>query len=194
MYVGYIHFSFFLYCINYVLNSFGVLAWLDIINRLTVVFFVVKVMLEVGDGPYPVDARFLTEINGLKIPAEFDCNIFYRPDQFFTGNPLKRLQAKLPGTEERMVANNSTFWGNHNYFTEVQSRFHACWLHLADLNSGMTVMRPMLPIVDDEYNEQIAVYQSVLRAKNKYVIAELGARWGTWGEYPRFFFSGVLVQ
>lgn len=47
----------------------------------------------------------------------------------------------------------------------------------------MLTTQPGLPLVDDEYNEHTAVYQSVLRAKQNepYVVAEFGARWGTWG-------------
>ena len=36
-------------------------------------------------------------------------------------------------------------------------------------------------IVDDEYHEQVAIYQSVLRARGHLVVGELGGRWGTWG-------------
>jgi len=151
------------------------------------------VMLTVGRGPYPVANEFLTEINGLKVPAEFDCDMFFRPDEYFQSNVLARLQDKLPGSKER-IATKKHFWGAFHYFTEVQSRFHACWLHLADLNSGMTLMRPHLPIVDDEYNEQVSVYQSVLRAKKKFVIAELGARWGTWGTRSIQFLKHVRPE
>ena len=34
------------------------------------------VMLEAVTGPYPVDPVYLTEWNGLKVPAGFDCNMF----------------------------------------------------------------------------------------------------------------------
>ena len=49
------------------------------------------------------------------------------------------------------------FWGNHQYFLEVHSRWHSCWTHLADVNSGNTLTFATLPLVDDEYNEQVAV-------------------------------------
>ena len=38
-----------------------------------------------------------------------------------------------------------------------------------------------LPLIDEEYFEQVAVYQSVLRAEDSFHAMELGARWGTWG-------------
>jgi len=39
-----------------------------------------------------------------------------------------------------------------------------------------------LPVVDEEYIEMVATFQSVLRARldQPYVVAEFGARWGTW--------------
>lgn len=102
-----------------------------------------------------VENEFLNEWNGLKVPARFDCDIF----------------------------NGNKGWGAHHYFYEVITRWYACWNHHAMLQSGVTVQQPILPMIDDEYNEQVAVYQSVLRSKpfRPYVVAELGARWGTWG-------------
>jgi hypothetical protein len=111
------------------------------------------VMLEVSLDFLPTEAGFITEWNGLKVPAAFDCDIF----------------------------NNGKKWGNHGYFYEVPTRWYACYLHEANLRSGLPLERPLLPFVDDEYQEQVAVYQSVLRAKRAYNVVELGARWGTWG-------------
>ena len=55
-------------------------------------------------------------------------------------------------------------------------------MHQAEVSSGVLATQTKLPLVDDEYQEQVAVYQSVLRAKKSqaYVVADLGARWGTW--------------
>lgn len=111
------------------------------------------VMLEIASEAYELERDNIIEWNGLKVPAEYDCDIFNK---------------------------NGKFWGNHHYFVEVQSRWSACWTHKAALDSGLTLVIPTLPFVDDEYNEQVAVYQSVLRAKSMFVVAELGARWGTW--------------
>ena len=42
---------------------------------------------------------------------------------------------------------------------------------------------PELPLIDEEYTEHIYVFHSVYRARTRktFVMAELGARWGTWG-------------
>ena len=36
------------------------------------------VMAAVGLGPFPFDRLYLTEWNGLRVPAGFDCDIFYQ--------------------------------------------------------------------------------------------------------------------
>ena len=54
-------------------------------------------------------------------------------------------------------------WGGFGYFYEVHSRWYACYLHYADVKSGSSLVSPTLPIIDDEYNEQVAVYQSGAR-------------------------------
>lgn len=121
------------------------------------------VMLEAMTGPYPVDPVYLTEWNGLKIPAGFDCDMFYHT---------------LPGN---MANPKGDHWGHHRYFYEVPSRWYACWLHKTNLESGYKMARSPQLIVDDEYHEQVAIYQSVLRARGHLVVGELGGRWGTWG-------------
>lgn len=96
---------------------------------------------------------FLVEPNGLYVPAAFDCPMF----------------------------NNNSIWGSFNYFTAVPSRWNACWYHYAEVKSGVAVHIPRLPVVDEEYFEHIAVWDTALNARGKMVMAELGARWGTWG-------------
>jgi len=73
--------------------------------------------------------------------------------------------------------------GNHFYFYEVPTRWHACYLHQAFISSGLRTEVPALPFVDDEYAEHVSVFQSVLRADPDigFSMVELGARWGTWG-------------
>ena len=44
-------------------------------------------------------------------------------------------------------------WGGNWYFNDVASRWHACRVHEADLQSGLRVSFPQLPIIDDEYVE-----------------------------------------
>ena len=56
-------------------------------------------------------------------------------------------------------------WGVNNYKNDVPSRWHACNLHEAAAKSDLGVVHAVLPIIDDEYQELVAVYQSVLRSK-----------------------------
>lgn len=113
------------------------------------------VMLEVPIKAYPLRKDELVEVNGLRVPAKYDCNNF----------------------------NGGKGWGHHAYFWMIASRWYSCYLHEASINSGMTIEIPKLPIVDEEYAEQTALYQAVLRADplKPFVMVELGARWGTWG-------------
>ena len=111
---------------------------------------------------YPLDKDFVVEVNGLLIPAGFDCDNLndYRPSQLA-----------------------------HYYYFEVPSRTRACHLHQAAILSGARTITPELPLIDDEYFENVAVFHAVLRAAHlqqtntsrKFVFAEVGARWGTWG-------------
>lgn len=100
------------------------------------------------------DPNFLVEINNLRIPSHFDC--------------------------ENLPESNAS-WGGVSYFRSSPARWHACWLHFASLKSGLPGFVPPLPLIDEEYFEHIAIYDSVARAKSQYNIVELGARWGTWG-------------
>jgi len=110
------------------------------------------VMLQVDLNASLLEPEFISEWNGLKVPARFDCDNF----------------------------NQGRHWGNHYYFYEVPSRWYACYQHEANVRSGLPLEQPTLPFVDDEYHEQVSVYQSTLRAKGTYNVVELGARWGTW--------------
>ena len=119
------------------------------------------VMRQVPSLIFPVEREYLVEWNGLRVRARYDCDIF----------------------------NGDRHFGNHFYFYEVPTRWYACHKHDAALRSGIGFTAPALPMVDDEYHEQVAVYHAVLRAvaahrvlpKRPLVFAELGARWGTWG-------------
>lgn len=102
--------------------------------------------------PLPARDGLLLEPNGLYVPALFDCPMF----------------------------NNDSIWGSTNYFHSVPSRWTACWTHYAAVKAALPLHIPQLPIIDEEYFEQIAVYDSVLRAKGKFIVIEMGARWGTW--------------
>jgi hypothetical protein len=110
---------------------------------------------QVSLASYRLERATLTELNGLRVPAKYDCNNL----------------------------NGGKAWGGFWYFNDVASRWHLCHTHEADVKSGLRVTTPRLPIVDDEYVEHAAVYHSVLaaRADRPYAVAELGARWGTWG-------------
>lgn len=113
------------------------------------------VMLQVPVRGYPMEKNYIVEVNGLRYPAKFDCEMF----------------------------NKNQPWGNHKYFWMAPSRWTACYTHEAIIRSGFVLEVPELPLIDDEYAEQTAIYQSVLRARTDqpFVIGEIGARWGTWG-------------
>lgn len=69
-----------------------------------------------------------------------------------------------------------------NYHFVIPSRWHACHIHAAHIESGLFVQVPELPLIDEEYGEWVAVYEAVFNAKGgTFVMAELGSRWGTWG-------------
>jgi len=123
-------------------------------------------MQQVGIEPYSLDSEYLIELNGLRVPAKYDCAVEH-------GNAPEMGHA-TPGS--------GIHWGLFWYFNDVASRWHACWLHHAAVKSGLRTSVPELPIVDDEYQEHVAIYQAVLRsdARRPFVVAELGARWGTW--------------
>jgi len=60
------------------------------------------VMFNVPIQEYDLEKDWLVEINGLRIPAAYDCDIF----------------------------NGDLHWGAFPYFFKVPSRWHACWSHL----------------------------------------------------------------
>lgn len=62
---------------------------------------------------------------------------------------------------------------------------------MAEMEAGLPWTIPKLPVIDEEYFETIAVYDSVLRAKGHFVVVELGARWGTWGSRAVAFLKHV---
>ena len=123
------------------------------------------VLLQVPLGSYPLEPGVLTELNGLKVPAHFDCESRCNVSQW---NPKKNGPMSCP-------------FGNYRYYLELPSRWHACHMHEAFLRSKFTHVQPQLPLIDEEYFELVAVYQSVLRACGSFHAMELGARWGTWG-------------
>lgn len=114
------------------------------------------VMLAVPLRAYALEWEIITELNGLRVPAHYDCNNF----------------------------NNGRSWmHNHDYFSSVPSRWLACELHEAHVKSGLSVVVPERPLFDEEYIEFVSVLQSVMRAPRgaTFVMAEIGARWGPWG-------------
>lgn len=135
------------------------------INLLETGFYVHHpVMRMVSQEAVKFDKDFLVEINDLYVPARFDC--------------------------ENLDDDKRT-WGGFSYFKSNPARWYACWLHHASLRSGLPGMVPPLPLIDEEYFEHVSVYDSVLRANDKYVVAELGARWGTWGARAVAFLKKV---
>jgi len=68
------------------------------------------VMLTVKAEPYPMQPEYLVELNGLRVPAGWDCNIFNK---------------------------NNRAWGLYWYFNDIPSRWHACWRHHTAIKSGL---------------------------------------------------------
>ena len=89
------------------------------------------VMQAVRIEPYTLEKDYLVELNGLKVPAKYDCAV---------------ERGDAPGSGRH--------WGLFWYFNDVATRWHACWLHHAAVKSGLRTEIPELPIVDDEYMEQ----------------------------------------
>ena len=66
-------------------------------------------ILEADASMRPLEKAYLLELNGLRVPARYDCDMF----------------------------NDWQHWGNHYYFFEVPSRWFACWQVALGLISGL---------------------------------------------------------
>ncbi|CAJ1341629.1 unnamed protein product [Effrenium voratum] len=126
------------------------------------------VLLQLPQETHKLVDGELVEWNGLRVPLHLDCN--------------------------RNWSSQWTRWGCTNYFFAVPTRWTNCQLHEAHVAAKLRAWQPQLPLIDEEYSEHVAVYQAVLRAHARataaagsaagggaFVMAELGARWGTWG-------------
>lgn len=97
---------------------------------------------------YPMRPDHIMDLGGLLVPRSLDC-------------------------EDADKAS-----GIANYQRAVPSRWLACSTHQAAVDSGLPLAAPNLPMIDEEYSEHTAIFQSVLRAPaGPFAIAELGARW-----------------
>ncbi|OLP99609.1 hypothetical protein AK812_SmicGene17808 [Symbiodinium microadriaticum] len=122
------------------------------------------VMRQAAVGPYLVERGILTELNGLRVPVHFDCENLCNVSQW---ESKSRGPSRCP-------------YGTYRYYHYFPSRWHACHEHEAFLKSGFSHVHLHLPVVDEEYSEMVAVYQSALRARISFNIMELGARWAPW--------------
>lgn len=112
------------------------------------------VLLQIPIIPYYFDPdSYMVEVNGLKVPIEFDCN----------------------NLNENRVWNKK-----YNNFFTIPSRWHHCYIHEGIIKAGMDQEIPQLPIIDEEYSIFVSVIQSTLRAKENFNMIEVGAKWGTW--------------
>ena len=118
------------------------------------------VMRQAAVGPYLVERGILTELNGLRVPVHFDCENLCNVSQW---ESKSRGPSRCP-------------YGTYRYYHYLPSRWHACHEHEAFLKSGFSHVHLHLPVVDEEYSEMVAVYQSALRARISFNIMELGAR------------------
>ena len=72
----------------------------------------------------PAERETLVELNGLRVPAGFDCDIFLKPRR-----------------------DGRKFWSKHHVFFEAPNRWRACRLHELTLRSGLRVEAPLLPFL-----------------------------------------------
>ena len=116
--------------------------------------------------------EFIVEFGGLLVPAGFDCDVFNENDANFE-HPL------FPPDELYPYAR----WAGAfpSYFMSVPSRWISCWQQHAAAESGLRYIDEQLPAIDEEYPQYVSWAHSALRARDKFVGVELGARWGTWG-------------
>ncbi|CAE7357726.1 unnamed protein product, partial [Symbiodinium necroappetens] len=117
------------------------------------------VMRQAAVGPYLVERGILTELNGLRVPVHFDCENLCNVSQW---ESKSRGPSRCP-------------YGTYRYYHYLPSRWNACHEHEAFLKSGFSHVHLHLPVVDEEYSEMVAVYQSALRARISFNIMELGA-------------------
>ncbi|CAE7531015.1 unnamed protein product [Symbiodinium microadriaticum] len=99
-----------------------------------------------------------------RVPVHFDCENLCNVSQW---DSKSRGPSRCP-------------YGTYRYYHYLPSRWHACHEHEAFLKSGFSHVHLHLPVVDEEYSEMVAVYQSALRARISFNIMELGARWAPW--------------
>lgn len=107
----------------------------------------------------PTLRYFVFDYTGLRIPVHLDCN------------NLNKGKAWSP---------------THDYYNAVPDRWYMCNIHEANLRSSLEFFTPSLPLVDEEYDEQVTLVKEVVRVSEElgqddFVLFEAGARWGTWG-------------
>jgi hypothetical protein len=95
--------------------------------------------------------RYLYELNGLILPFQYDCEQ----------------------------------WGSHPYFQAVPSRFVECARQTFLQQAGIPIIAQYW-VIDEEIFEFNSILKALLEFQEhhitrKFVIFELGARWGTWG-------------
>lgn len=87
----------------------------------------------------PIEKRMIQEFNGLKVPSRFDCNNF----------------------------NGGHQWGNHAYFNAVPDRWTKCRELEFLMLSNREYYVPNLPIIDEEYEEHVEIYETLLEIGEK---------------------------
>ena len=98
--------------------------------------------------------EFMVELNGLKIRKEIDCN------NLNDGHPWNKK--------------------NDNFYLSP-SRWYSCYTHEAILKSGLDQEIPQLPLIDEDYPLLISIVHSTLRARDHFVMVEVGSGWGYTG-------------
>eukprot|EP00931_Biecheleriopsis_adriatica_P044116 TRINITY_DN25206_c0_g1_i1.p1 TRINITY_DN25206_c0_g1~~TRINITY_DN25206_c0_g1_i1.p1 ORF type:complete len:354 (-),score=63.39 TRINITY_DN25206_c0_g1_i1:5-1066(-) len=130
---------------------------------------------EVQLATYPIREGFLTELNGLYVPFRYDC----RP--------------ALNSSGSRFSSNSMADMA----YVVLPARQYACLLHMAAERTGLHATTPQLPLIDEEYYDYVFTFDSVLRALEagrRFRMAELGARWGTWGARAQAFHRARIAS
>ncbi len=138
----------------------------------------------------PANRTILYEFSGLKVPVRFDCanqrqwhvwgtfDLGVKAYRTSDGVLLTEHQARsrhfenfrdVPGLTNMFASGDSTtssltfseMFPPYTYYAQSMDRRYQCHVHAAMLQAFMPVYQVPLPVMDEEYDEHVQVYQSV---------------------------------
>ncbi|CAD7947319.1 unnamed protein product [Amoebophrya sp. A120] len=138
----------------------------------------------------PANRTILYEFSGLKVPVRFDCanqrqwhvwgtfDLGVKAYRTSDGVLLTEQQARsrhfenfrdVPGLTNMFASGDSTtssltfaeMFPPYTYYAQSMDRRYQCHVHAAMLQAFMPVYQVPLPVMDEEYDEHVQVYQSV---------------------------------